>query len=317
MLDPIPLAHASLQTNDFDQLCEAAEAWDQRYTQMSPGEFRGRIDLTQINGREVMRERWGRRIRYRGSPPPGTFALAFRLAGAGRVNWLGHDADRDGVVIQAPGIEAEFVGDDWDGFVLSVPEQEVISTISALRRTDIASRDIHGLGKLSPNGAGVLRAFANHLLNVAAAATSPDDAVMLDKLSQQYVRMLLLDLTTGFDAEWRQVSPTRPAQVVRKATDLVLANTGSTIGLTEICREAGVSLRTLHYAFQNVTGAPPASWLRRMRLNSVHRTLNRSAPAQALVKRVAIDHGFFHAGHFSAQYRRLFGCLPSETLRAG
>jgi len=32
------------------------------------------------------------------------------------------------------------------------------------------------------------------------------------------------------------------------------------------------------------------------------------------VTAVAMDHGFFQLGRFSADYRRAFGELPSETL---
>ncbi|GKX34560.1 MAG: hypothetical protein MnENMB40S_21780 [Rhizobiaceae bacterium MnEN-MB40S] len=82
------------------------------------------------------------------------------------------------------------------------------------------------------------------------------------------------------------------------------------IDLVDICAELKVSLRTLHYAFQDVTGMSPATWLRRIRLNRVHKALRKSSLEDTLVKQVAIENGFLHAGHFSNQYQRLFGCLP-------
>ena len=36
---------------------------------------------------------------------------------------------------------------------------------------------------------------------------------------------------------------------------------------------------------------------------------------EALVKQIAYSHGFSHLGHFSSDYRQLFGEAPSETLR--
>ena len=59
----------------------------------------------------------------------------------------------------------------------------------------------------------------------------------------------------------------------------------------------------------------PATWLRRIRLNKIHKTLLRSSPDEVLIKQVAMDNGFLHLGHFSQNYKTLFGELPSDTLR--
>jgi len=77
-----------------------------------------------------------------------------------------------------------------------------------------------------------------------------------------------------------------------------------------------VSERTLGYAFKDVTGISPAAYLRAIRLNRVRRGLLHSAPGQTLVKTIACEHGFWHLGQFSHDYRQLFGQSPSETLRA-
>jgi len=35
----------------------------------------------------------------------------------------------------------------------------------------------------------------------------------------------------------------------------------------------------------------------------------------AMVKEIAIEHGFVELGRFAGDYRRMFGELPSETLQ--
>lgn len=77
----------------------------------------------------------------------------------------------------------------------------------------------------------------------------------------------------------------------------------------------GVSLRSLEMAFRTCMGIPPVRYLRRLRLNRAHDQLLRSDPGATSVTAVALDLGFTELGRFSGEYRRLFGELPSETLR--
>lgn len=74
------------------------------------------------------------------------------------------------------------------------------------------------------------------------------------------------------------------------------------ICLQEICR--GHSLY----------GISPIRYLKILRLNRVREAL-RACARSATVFDIAADHGFWHMGHFSAQYRALFGETPSQTLR--
>jgi AraC-like DNA-binding protein len=39
-------------------------------------------------------------------------------------------------------------------------------------------------------------------------------------------------------------------------------------------------------------------------------------PAQLSVSQAAADQGFVHLSHFTERYKKLFGELPSHTLRA-
>jgi transcriptional regulator GlxA family with amidase domain len=78
---------------------------------------------------------------------------------------------------------------------------------------------------------------------------------------------------------------------------------------------AGVSQRTLEYAFQMHLGTTPGRYLRALRLNGVRRELRQGDPTTTTVSRVALKWSFYHAGRFSALYRSQFGELPGQTLR--
>jgi AraC family ethanolamine operon transcriptional activator len=82
---------------------------------------------------------------------------------------------------------------------------------------------------------------------------------------------------------------------------------------TEVAKACGVSIRTLHTALVSVLGMSLNKYL------VLHRLwLTRYALLQAdegiSIKSIALDHGFWHLGHFSRAYNLRFGELPSVTL---
>jgi|GEM_PF-1936372 len=306
----------SFQTDDFEILQEAATGWDQQYFQMSRGKFEGGIELTQVGSRQIYRERWGRKIRYKGTAPKGSFGFALSLDQPGTANWIGRPTCADTVIFQAPGQESEFVSSDyWDALAFGISTEEVQSVVSSLSGDADICDKLHGVLTLEPDVADRLRRTGLDFLAQAKSASSEDEA-LVSRRSEQFVKLLLWELVDALQGPDILVGSTRHADIVNRATEFALSEQLSGTGLVEICAHLKVSLRNLHYAFQEVTGMPPGTWLRRIRMNQVHKVLSRSSPNQTLVKQVALANGFTHLGHFSWQYRSIFGCLPSQTLKA-
>jgi AraC family ethanolamine operon transcriptional activator len=59
----------------------------------------------------------------------------------------------------------------------------------------------------------------------------------------------------------------------------------------------------------------PTEYLRRRRMQLAHRTLRNGGSDAATISAVARRYGFWSLGRFAADYRALFGELPSATLR--
>jgi AraC family ethanolamine operon transcriptional activator len=81
-----------------------------------------------------------------------------------------------------------------------------------------------------------------------------------------------------------------------------------------LCAEVGVSQRTLEYAFQERLGTSPVAFIRRLRLHAVRRALLAAERGGATVTEIAMTFGFYQLGRFAAEYRAIFGELPSATL---
>ncbi len=83
----------------------------------------------------------------------------------------------------------------------------------------------------------------------------------------------------------------------------------------QLCEIAGVGERTLQYAFRERFGLTPAAFLKARRLVIARQRLVRSLSEEKTVGDVAASLGFWHLGHFAADYRHAFGEAPSETLK--
>ncbi len=104
---------------------------------------------------------------------------------------------------------------------------------------------------------------------------------------------------------------------LRRAKDYIQMHVSRALTVGEIARHAHVAPRTLELVFKRYVKEAPIAYSRRLRLEAVHREFSQSVHHHRplTVMAVALDHGFTHMGRFAAQYRRQFGCSPSETLK--
>ena len=101
--------------------------------------------------------------------------------------------------------------------------------------------------------------------------------------------------------------------VVERIEAFIEANWSRPIDLAELATVANVSVRTVFREFTRAGRGSPAQFAKRVRLQRAAELL-RSPGANATVTGVALRCGFQNIGRFAADYFRLHGELPSETL---
>lgn len=102
--------------------------------------------------------------------------------------------------------------------------------------------------------------------------------------------------------------------MIRKAEECCGRHDNQPLRIGRLCRELGVSERTLRDAFGKLTDTSPLAYLKAQRLNQVYRELRDSDPSEVLIKQIAYSKGFHHLGHFCRDYKKLFDESPSETI---
>lgn len=112
----------------------------------------------------------------------------------------------------------------------------------------------------------------------------------------------------------RPVKPIAPSHV-KRVEEYIESHADEPLTVAALAACAGVSTSALFAGFRDFRNNSPMAYLRSVRLQRVHDELLGKTPGETTVTDVAMRWGFHHLGHFTTQYKRKFGELPSDTLR--
>ena len=150
------------------------------------------------------------------------------------------------------------------------------------------------------------------------ASHSPDTLAqpgVIESIEESILQAVDLAMAAATPAESKRLSLSHYLALVRKFDEFVAANSGKTLYSADVARQLGVSVRTLHNAVVAIRGMSMHRYTRLRRLWNVRQQLLRGASLQS-IKAIALVHGFWHMGEFTASYRELFGETPQQTLSA-
>ena len=260
------------------------------------------------------------RVRTRTRVHPGFIAyVTFGPQSRGTINGL---PIRPGLMLAAEsGTEHTFVASGgWESITFVVPPA-VLEQALAARQRQSEFRLPEGLEALQVDDERVRNLFNWGRRLVEAALQEPglfdEQARERFAIRNELLDGLLAALHAAEEFETTRSDRTRQAQgqIVKKAEDFAVTQSRERLCVTDLCRAVAVSERTLEYAFKEITGLSPVTYLGRLRLHRVRQALLAAAPGSTTVTAEAMNWGFWHFGEFSRAYKVCFGELPSETLR--
>lgn len=91
-------------------------------------------------------------------------------------------------------------------------------------------------------------------------------------------------------------------------------NIKSELGVDELARKGGISIRTLYNYFAKYFSSTPKLYIKEEKLKKLRSDLVSNSRFRSVTE-VALEYGFMHLGRFSSEYKKMFGELPSETLK--
>jgi len=311
-----PVAVRCTSSQSIEEHVHQLQGWDLRYDQIDCGRFEGRFTDIRLPGMQLFAETTTRRIRQRGTLLPDSCGIGAMLQGGGALSINGVQTGT-GTLLMCNATELD---------ICTPPDCTVAGVVVDAHELQTAVESMADLGlRLEPDTLLAMTAPEATMapwrgMLVAAIETAVERPQCLrDDAARQRLRDdVLLTLIDAMAGAYRDDGLQRfdsRKRVVDRACELVLARPDEPPSLYELCRRVGASPRKLGYCFQDTLGVSPGRYLKAIRLNAARRDLSHDEGPNLSVYEVAARWGFWHFGHFSADYKRLFAELPSETLR--
>ncbi|MEE3507465.1 MULTISPECIES: AraC family transcriptional regulator [unclassified Pseudomonas] len=139
-------------------------------------------------------------------------------------------------------------------------------------------------------------------------------STMGGSLSDYLLSVLLTQLPHNYSVDLLQDQRQPMPHQVKKARDFIEQHLAEPIALAGLAQFCDVSIRTLQNGFTRFLQQTPSDYVRTRRLALVHVALQQAGPTDSVTD-ILLRHAVASFGHFAMQYRKQYGCLPSETLR--
>ena len=285
---------------DFDELTDAAQAWNLELCKLDAGLFRGEMFQLIAADFILSRGQFNCRVKQSGEPPVGYRTFAIPAHPELAMLWRGKPVTANDLLIFPTGGELHaFSWPGFDVFTLSIAE--------SLLEKNIEMRGFQGLEVLpcNPRSMNNLRQLFHKTVQ-SLEHIEGTKSILLHQLAEI--------ITEARPCPSARTPHSRRVQSILQAEQFIMANPEEPATVKALCAATGVSKRTLEYAFSNHLGISPKNYINAMRLNGVHKQLRGAQPGQIRVADAANNWGFWHMGQFAADYRKLFGENPSATL---
>lgn len=307
-------------TEDVDQQSGRLSGWDQEYRQTSCGRFTGRLVTAQGAGLTVIREHTSQSLHQKVVAPAGqlVFGWAIQHGHAVRVNR--RPVAAGALIVLEGGREYDFRTEGATE-LLGVCVEEALCRERGGERHALLLRDAvsHTVLELDGRVAAQLRPFWSALAGLLGEAPARPGATLRAGTAVDH---LLLALAGSARQPVPPMASERQARVVGMAIRTMRACLHQDLQIADLCAATHVSERTLRYHFEQCLHMSPQQYLKVLRLNAARGLLRAlggapgRAPRQLNIAEIAAECGYAHASRFAGDYRRQFGALPSDTLRA-
>lgn len=301
-------------TKDFEEQAVLLEGWNQGYAQLSSGSFEGYVSEMRFDNIHLFMEYSSQSLFQNGKLPEDAIAIGVPIQFSGNGLFCGSTCNHQSMHI--------FSGEN--GFEFFSPTQLIMAGMVVKRaylEPWLSDQDIGIINSktqqtrlmpLETHKAQSVRSFMTGAFDMVNQAPQLLHQANTRRSLTKTVMSLLADgLVDSLSTLEDKPTSLKCWKIINDTRELVQKHADSPLSVADVCKILGVSRRTLQYCFQNLLDTNPATYLRAERLNGVRRMLRTTHS----VTEAAAHWGFWHFGHFSQEYKKMFGELPSFTYK--
>jgi len=309
---------AERRFEDIEELNDLVQGWDFEFHQLKAG--RSPAELLQLGRPAFMLTRFYFEQPYDQGGCTAQDALTIGLTeeGIDEVTTPGGAVRQDDILCFPSGRELSAVSRSrFKGYSLSISEaliDEVAASCGLMVGASIGT--VQQVRHCSRSNMTTLRRELRRVSRgLVQIKTTENSSEIIRDLEFNLIRHLLLAITDSRPKDRLKLT-NRKQIVLQRARDYMEANTNKPITVLELVQASGSCVLTLEYVFRDYFNVTPKAYLKSRRLVAVRHELLRSLHSKSSINEIANRWGFWHMSQFATDYRRFFGELPSETLRA-
>jgi len=143
-----------------------------------------------------------------------------------------------------------------------------------------------------------------------------DTELELNQLQLPYRDLLVRKLLQQFDNNARSQSDFDiNDRCFSQLVNYIETHIKDDLSVEDLAQVGHVSMRTIYNLFAKYFSITPKLFIKQLKLQSVKKEMMSNYDIRNVTE-VALDYGFTHLGRFSSDYRKMFGELPSDTLKS-
>jgi AraC family ethanolamine operon transcriptional activator len=300
----------------LDEFAAGVKGFRLELLQIDQGAFRANGLQAHLGNFLLGTARLGRALVQTWTSPAQSITIAVRTSRASAL-WHGVFLGPSDLLVAGPETEIELVSRPGFGIAsASFPYHELQRAAELHGCRSVADRPKCILVRLpTAHAAREIRTELRTLISeLLAHPSDARDAKWEQTKRNDLLHRMVLAASSGVPFDPSKHNAER-AQVLKQAVWAIRQRSADVLTVADLCLVTGASRRTLHYAFAERYGLPPARFMKAYRLNGARRDLGRIVSQESKIADVANRWGFWHLGQFAKDYRRWFGELPSETRR--
>ncbi len=300
-------------THDFDEPATFLSGWNQDYAQISAGAFEGFISEIHLNDVSLFWEYTSQSLYQQGHLSEDMIAIGVPLSQPENGLFCGSACEQNTIHV--------FSG--RNGFEFISPQNLMIGLIVLSRHRlmqllpaddqyflNIQCKQAHIARIAYPAYYNLVQFLRSTFQLLKTRPTIAEQSHFRDEITASAIQ-LVADSLLNHHQSLPEVLLHKSWQVLANTREIISGRQDNPISVAELCESLCISRRSLQYHFEQALHTSPMAYLRAERLNKVRHMLKTAHS----VTEAATYWGFWHFGHFSQEYKKMFGELPSATFK--
>jgi AraC family ethanolamine operon transcriptional activator len=308
-----------LQFSNFEIFAHVLNGYELDLKQLDRGSFSASLQQIACESVVINRIASTRRLEAHGTPPPSLRTFGIPTTNCLPFIWRNKFSSGNTIQIYKPSTELEMVTHPFfEAIDVSIPEETFNLLNQQWGFPDLDK--LIGTREMVVCRPEIMKQLRETLQTVCITADNNPDSLkhdigLQDLIKYNVPRLLAQALMTA-ETKKLKIALNKRSRILKLAIDYVKQTPHDKVSMSQFCSDIDINIRSLQRAFIDQYGIPPKSYAKAYHLNSVYKKLLHSNTKTTRIADIASSHGFWHMSQFATDYRRHFGELPSETLKA-